>query len=321
MDLIARFKAQAKDAKITVVLPESEDERILAAAKKIAEEGWAKPIIVGAASPAPGVGCLNPDDPALLARYAAAYRQTRPDVSEKVAMRLVKKPLLLGGMAVSTGDADCMVAGAANTTANVISAAGLTVGLGEGMSVPSSFFVMHFPSYMGGGEKVLVYADCGVNIQPTTEQLADIAIASADSAIALLGIEPKIAMLSFSTKGSGQHADSYKVMAATEQVQLRRPDLMVDGELQADSALVARVAAKKCPQSAVAGKADVLVFPDLDAGNIGYKLSQYLGGARAYGPILQGFRKPCSDLSRGATADDVVGTAAIVAAIAAGKKR
>ena len=275
--------------------------------------------MVAEASPGEGVECFNPKDPKLLARYAQEYRKARPDVFEKVAARVVRKQLIFGGAAVAAGDADCMVAGAANATAGVISAAVLTIGLARGIQVPSSFFLMDFPDFLGQGPRVLVYADCGVNVQPSAEELADIAIASAHSARALLGQAPCVAMLSFSTKGSGQHADADKVIAATELVRSKAPDIQVDGELQADSAIVERVARKKCPASPVAGKANVLVFPDLDAGNIGYKLSQYLGKARAYGPILQGFKRPCSDLSRGATAEDIVGTAAIVATIASRK--
>ena len=321
MDLISDFKEQARSACMRVILPESKDERILDAARQIADEGWAEPVILGEECPGAGVDCISAKDEERLGRYKEIYLQGRPNVPEKVAARLVKKSLIFSGAAVAAGDADCLVAGAANATANVITSAQLTVGLAEGISVPSSFFLMEFPDLMGQGRQILVYADCAVNIQPSAQELADIALASAASAEALLGVTPRVAMLSFSTKGSGPHGDSEKVVEATEIVRQKAPDLLVDGELQADSAIVQRVADKKCPGSEVAGKANVLVFPDLDAGNIGYKLSQYVGNARAYGPILQGFRKPCSDLSRGATVEDIVGASAIVAAIAAGKSK
>ncbi len=317
-DLIEGFKEKARARPPRALFPEGADERVAAAAARIAAEGWARPVVVADESPGAGVEAWDPGDPGRLARCAEAYRGARPGLSAKLAARVVRKPLVFGGAALAAGDADCLVAGAASSTANVISAMALTVGLAEGISVPSSFFLMDFPDFPGGGRKVMVYADCGVNIQPSAEELADIAISSAASARALLGVEPLVAMLSFSTRGSGPHEDSGKVVRATELVREKAPGLAVDGELQADSAIIERVAKKKCPDSPVAGRANVLVFPDLDAGNIAYKLSQYLGGAAAYGPILQGFRRPCSDLSRGASADDIVGTAAIVAAVAAG---
>ncbi len=319
VDLIGGFKEKSRRAQPRVIFPEGEDERIREAAARIAAEGWARPILIAAESPAEGVDVYGLRDEQRLARYARVYHQGRPDIFEKVANRVVRKALVFGGAALAAGEADCLVAGAANATASVISAAMLTVGLAEGIGIPSSFFLMDFPHFLGQGRKVVVYADCGVVVQPTAEELADIAISSATSARALLGIEPLVAMLSFSTKGSGQHEDAGKVIEAVSIVRERAPELSVDGELQVDSAIIDRVAKKKCPESPVAGKANVLVFPDLDAGNISYKLSQYLGGAAAYGPILQGLRKPCSDLSRGASVDDIVGTAAIVAAIAAGR--
>ena len=210
---------------------------------------------------------------------------------------------------VACSDADTAVAGVASATATLIQAGMLTVGLAGEIKTPSSFFLMVIPDFLGEKDKPFIYADCAVNIEPTAEQLADIALASALSARRILGQEPRVALLSFSTTGSGAGASVDKVRQALKIARQREPDLAIDGEFQADSAIVPRVAAKKVKgQSAVAGKANVIIFPDLNSGNIAYKLTQYMAGAAAIGPFLQGFAKPITDLSRGATADDVVST-------------
>ncbi len=258
-----------------------------------------------------GIGIINPADSDRLDVYTAAYVEGR-DLNPRVARRMVRRPLYYAGMMVARGEAHTMVAGVTTPTALVIQAAAMTIGLAEGIETPSSFFLMILPQFQGELNRVFLYADCALNVAPTPAELADIAIASERSARGLLDDEPRVAMLSFSTRGSASHVNVDHVTEALVRVKQKAAHLKIDGEFQADAAVIPSVAAKKVKDpSPVVGRANVLVFPDLNSGNIAYKLTQYMAGAQAIGPFLQGFARPISDLSRGASVEDIVATTAV----------
>lgn len=328
MDIVKALTTRAKDRQRRVVLPETEDQRVLRAAVQLAGDGIAQPLLVGSrdnicaslqslGATSDGIGIVDPADSDRLTRYIGLYREVRPKASDKVIRRLLQKSLFFAALMVKAGDADALIAGAVHPTARVIEAGLMGIGTREGIASPSSFFLMVIPTENGGNSRHLLFADCALNVDPDSQTLADIALASAASAERLLSEPPRVAMLSFSTKGSARHPHVDKITEAVTIARARDPSLAIDGELQADSALVPRVANLKLDQPGdVAGKANVLIFPDLNSGNISYKLTQYLAGAQAIGPILQGFNRPVSDLSRGASAEDIVASTIVALALA-----
>lgn len=325
MSFLATIKQRAKTNKKTIVLPETSDMRVLKAAHIILEEEIAELILIGnkdqLISRATDLDISKAEfiDPVSFNQMEAyvdslvELRKNRGMTAEDASKLLLEDPLYFGVMMVKEGLADGMVAGAANATANVLRPSLQILRTAPGTKLVSSFFVMVVPNCDLGQDGTFVFSDCGLVQNPDASQLAAIAQSSAQSFSELTKSEPLVAMLSHSSKGSACHEDIDKVVEATQIVQKEAPNIKVDGELQLDAAIVPEVGASKAPGSQVAGHANVLVFPDLDAGNIGYKLVQRLANAQAYGPITQGIAKPVNDLSRGCTVEDIVGVAAITA--------
>lgn len=317
---------KAKAANKRIVLPEADDVRTVTAAQKIIEQGLAQVILVGEESKIAAAvqqsgadisGCkvVDPVTSPLRDEYAKTFYELRKKkgITEEQAYKIVADPLYFGCMMVYNDEADGQVSGASHSTADTVRPALQILKTAPGCKLVSSFFVMIVPNCEYGENGVFIFSDCGLVINPNPEELAEIAIQSAKTMQTLLGHEPRVAMLSFSTKGSAKDELVDKVAEATRIAKENAPEILLDGEMQADASIVDWIGSKKAPESPVAGKANVLIFPDLNSGNICYKLIERLAKAEAYGPVLQGLRKPVNDLSRGCNANDIVNVAAITA--------
>lgn len=325
MKISQLIREKAKKNPKIIVLPEGEEPRMIKAAEIIINEGLASLILLGIEeninSKAQELGVnlsnkiqiINPKASEKFEEYAESYYQLRKHkgVSLDEAYQLLENPLYFGALMVYHDDADGLVAGSINATGDVFRPALQTIKTAPGINIVSSSFIMVVPDCPYGEKGIMVFADCALNPEPNAEQLADVAIASATTGKALVGFEPRVAMLSFSTKGSGKHPLVDKVIEATKIAKEKKPELLIDGELQADAALIPSIGERKAPNSKIAGKANVLIFPDLHSGNIAYKLIERLAKAEAIGPISQGMKKPVNDLSRGCSVEDIVNVVAI----------
>lgn len=329
MDVIKKIKEKAQAKKKRVVLPEGTEERMIKATKKIIAENLADVALLGDEKKInelsglhelelDKVKVIDPSTSSKFDEYAEEYFQLRKKkgITLEEAKKTMINPLFYGAMMVRKGEVDGFVAGSVNTTADVLRAGIQIIGLAPGITSVSSSFIMVLPEFLGVKNKIFAFGDCAVIPNPDPSQLASIAISSAKTMKEIVGEEPKVAMLSFSTKGSAEHEMVDKVREATRIAKELKPDLKVDGELQADSAVIPNVAEKKCPDCIIKGDANVLIFPDLNSGNIAYKLVQRMAKAEAIGPIIQGLAKPANDLSRGCSVDDIVNVVAIAMTLA-----
>jgi phosphate acetyltransferase len=319
--LMEALRQKAARTRPRIVFPEGSDPKIIEASREALRLGIARPILLGDRKrmlPLVGRDDLQVIDPEEGEETVQAYAEVferQEGLPAKAIARQLRDPLNFAAMMVRCGDAEAMVAGLVHETEAVVLSSQMYIGLAIGAIVPSSFMVMDVPGWRGGEDGLILFADCALSANPTSAELASIALSSAASARALLGWVPRVAMISFSTKGSGKHPDVDKVVKALDIAREADPNLLIDGELQVDSAVVPEVSEKKIKgENILHGRANVLVFPDLDAANAAYKLVQRLAGAAAYGPVLQGLARPVSDLSRGATVRDIVGAITLVAA-------